>query len=107
MEAHISETVSARDFWLVSMAPADKMLFYRLSSKVRKCLFSHKGALTKVKGHFLAVFQWGVNFGSSYLRNRLSYRVLVGLNGSRLKNTFFLGYLPRLKNVILALVVLY
>ena len=74
-----------------------------MSSKVRKCHFSHKGALTKVKCHFLAVFQGGVNFGSPYLRNRLSHRLLVGLNGSGRKKTFFVSCLQRFKKCFFSL----
>ena len=85
----------------------EKYFFSRSSSEVEKCHFSLNGALINEKGHFLAVFQGGVDFGSLYLGNRLSYRLLVGPNGSGLKNTFSLGHLPRLKNVILALMVLW
>ena len=89
LEAYISETIWATDFWLVSMATAWKVFFYKLSSKVRKCHFSLKGALTKPTGHFWAVFQGGVNFGSPYLRNRFRYTLLVGLNGSNRKKYFY------------------
>ena len=44
----------------------------------------------------------GVNFGSLQLGNRLIYRTLVGPNGSGTKNTFFIGYPPKLKFFVLA-----
>ena len=44
------------------------------------------------------IWEGGVNFGSQYLRNRLSYRPLVGPNGSGTKNTLLMGYLASSKN---------
>ena len=40
------------------------------------------------KGVILVIFQGGVNFGSLYFRNHLSYTLLVGPKGFGSKNIF-------------------
>ena len=75
----------------------EKYFFSRLSLEVEKCHFSLGGALIDEKGHLLAVFQGRVDFGSLYLKNGMCYRLLVGSNGSGMKNTFFFVNLEVLK----------
>ena len=65
--------------------------------EAENCHFSLGGALIDEKGHLLAVFQGRVDFGSLYLKNGMCYRLLVGSNGSGMKNTLIFVNLEVLK----------